>query len=107
MACEVRRKLRADDQIDRSPVAFAQIEQPLCSGMREDLFFRVPLERHAHELGFKTACPQFPYQLTHVDLGATVDEGHLRLANEHGLDRLHQLTKFFYVACRKLMTSPS
>ena len=51
MADEIRGELRADDEIDRLAVGFAQIDQPPRRGMRENFALRIPLERNADELG--------------------------------------------------------
>ena len=82
MAHEVGRKLRGDHQIDRLPVALAQIEQPPRRGVRQDLVLRIPLERHADELRLVPALAQLPHQLPHVHLGAAVHERHLGFADD-------------------------
>ena len=71
-----------DDEIDRAAVALAQIEQPPRRGVRQDLLLRIPLERHADELGLVAARAQLAHQLADVDLGAAVHERHLRFADD-------------------------
>ena len=79
---EVRRKFCADDEIDGAAVALAEIEEAPRRGVRKNLFLRVPLERHADELGRVAASAQLAHQLTDVNLRAAVHEWNLRLANE-------------------------
>ena len=86
VADEVGRELRGDHEIDRPPVALAEIEQPPGRGVGQDLFLRIPLERHAHELGVVAARVQLAHQLTDVHLGAAVHERHLRFTDDDRLD---------------------
>jgi hypothetical protein len=83
---EVGRELRSDHEIDRPAVAFTQVEQAPGRRVREDLALRIPLERHAHELGQVAARPELPHELADVHLRATVHEGHLGFTDK---DRLH------------------
>jgi hypothetical protein len=82
MADEIRRELGGDDEIDRAPVALAQIEEPPRGRVRQDLVLRVPLERHAHKLCLVTARGQLPHELADVHFGAAVHERHLRFADD-------------------------
>ena len=81
MSGEVGRKFRGDEQVDWLAVRFAQIEQAPGGGVRQNLFLRVPLERHAHEFREEPAEAQLPHQLPDVNLGAAVHEWNLRLAD--------------------------
>ena len=98
MADEIGRELRRDDRIDPLAVRLGQIDQPPRGGLRQQLVFRIPLERNRHALGAVAAARQLVDQAAHVQLRAAVHERHLRLADEHGLR---------HVANRKLMMSPS
>ena len=71
-------------QIDRPAVALVEIEQPPRRRVREDLVLRVPLERHADEFGVVAVLAQLAHELAHVELGAAVNERHLRFADENG-----------------------
>ena len=68
----------------RPPVALVQVEQPPRGGVGQDLFLRVPRERHAHELGVVAALPQRVDQLSDVRFRAPGHERHLRFTHEDG-----------------------
>ncbi len=86
MADEIRRKLRADDEVDRLAVGLAQIDQPPRGRMREDLLLRIPLERNADELGLISVGAQLLVQRANVVLGAAVHERNLDLADDDAAD---------------------
>ena len=83
---EVGRKLRRDHEVDRPPVALAEIEQPPRRGVRENLLLGIPLEGNADELGVVPGVTQLADQLTNVKLGPALHEGHLRFAHENRPD---------------------
>ena len=86
MPHEIRRELRADDEIDRLAVALAQVDQAPRRGMREDLSLRIPLKRNADELGLIPVCAQLPMQRANVVLGATMHERNLHFADNDALN---------------------
>ena len=113
VAREVGRELRADREVDRLPVALAQVEQPPRRGVRQDLGLRVPLERHAHPLGAVAVRPQLLessptwYSAPPSTKGTCASQttmvrtaiGRRRSATGHRAPD--------HVACLKLITSPS
>ena len=86
VAREIRRELRADDQVDRPAVALAEVEQPPCGGVGEDLVFRIPLERQRDALHGVPAGPELRDEAADVQLGASLHERHLRLADHDRAD---------------------
>ena len=80
-------------QIDRPAVALAEIEQPPGGGVREDLGLRVPLERHADELGLVPVRAELTDELADVKLGAALDERHLRFADDDRAQTVRMLSR--------------
>ena len=77
MAHEVGRKLGRDHRVDALAVRFGQIDHPPCGGLRQQLFLRIPLERHRHALGAVAAARQLVHEAAHEQLRAAANtNGH-------------------------------
>src|SRR5437763_4532818 len=100
VAGEVGRKFRRDHQVDTAMAHARHVEMTPRLGAREDLLARIVAKGHRHDLRLVTARVERGGQLAHEDLGAAVHERHLRLKDQDA-EASH------YVACRKLMMSPS
>src|SRR5687767_4892024 len=95
MADEIRRKLRADDEVDRFAVRLAQINQPPCRSVRENFLLWIPLERNADDLGLISVRAQLMMQRANMVLGATVHERNLDLADDDA-SNTHQCEGILY-----------
>src|SRR5260370_40288765 len=105
---KVSGKLGRDDGIDRLPIGLREVDEPPGRRLREKLLLRVPLEGNCHTLGAVPAAPKFVDQSPDVEFRASVDERHLRFADDHpGTGKGHEILLRSYVANRKLMMSPS
>ncbi len=87
VADEVRREFRRDHGVDPLVVRLGEIDEAPRGRLREQLRFRVPLERDRDALGTIPAARQLGDQAAHVQLRATVRERHLRFTDQNGADR--------------------
>jgi len=83
MTDEVSGKFRRDDRVDPFAVRLGQIDHPPRRRVGQQLGLGVPLERHRHALRAIAAARQLADEAADVPLRATVDERHLRLANQN------------------------
>ena len=86
MTHEIRRKLGSDHQVDRFAVAFAQVDEPPRGRVRQDFLLRIPLERHADDLGLVAVGAQLLVQRADVVLGAAVHKWNLYFADNDALN---------------------
>ena len=95
MAREVRRELGGNDEIDRPPVAFREVQQAPRTRVRENFGLRVPLERHADQLSVIPVQPELADQLTDMVLSTAADKRHLGFADENrAQDRADAITRY-------------
>ena len=89
MPHEIRRKFRCDRQVDSLAVGLREIDHPPCGRMRQQLLFRIPLERHRYAFGFVAAGAQLVHQSGDVQLRPAVHERHLRFTDNNGANLRH------------------
>src|SRR5215813_5929177 len=99
MPYEIGREFCRDDEIDRFAICLRQVNQPPKGSLRQQLLFGVPLERNRHSLGAHSALAQLLNETLDVQLGASMHQRHLGVADKSRPDR--------HVANLKLMISPS
>ena len=75
---DVRRELRAYDEVDPPAVRLLEIEHAPEERLRQDAGARIPLERDGDEVGLVPSRPELRDQLVGEDLGAAPGERHLR-----------------------------
>ena len=83
MPDEIRRELGHDGEVDRPPVALAEIDETPGCCVRQDLVLRRPREGHADQFCQIAARPELFDQYPNEAFGAAGDERHLRLAYDN------------------------
>ncbi|MBW8741036.1 MAG: hypothetical protein JF623_00075 [Acidobacteria bacterium] len=91
----VRRKLRRDHDVDRSPVRFVEVEQPPEECLAEDALAWIPLVRNRDEVDLVPAHAQLRHEVVGEDLRAAALERHLRRADRDPHGALSSCTRVF------------